>query len=49
MGDNPNYIEFKSEFECQSIYDREKQAFKETEDLRKEALKRLMSITIEKS
>lgn len=49
MGDNSHYIDFKSEFEDQSIYDREKKAFKETEDLRKEALERLMSITIEKS
>lgn len=48
-GDNSHHIDFKSEFEDQSIYDREKKAFKETEDLRKEALERLMSITIEKS
>ena len=47
MGNNSSYNDYKNDFENQAIYDREKKAFKETEELRKEALKRLNSVTIE--
>ena len=46
MDNNKDYQDYKNEFESQAVYDREKKSFKETEDLRKKALEKLMLITI---